>query len=170
MPVSSSSQGFALTVFFDGMCPLCRREVNLLQRLDRHRRIAWVDIAHPDFSADSAASGAAPSLAELMSELHARKPDGEWIRGVEAFRCIYAELGFGALVAITRRPGVSRALEAAYRVFARNRLRLTGRCDAQCGREPANRESGSREVVDRARANSVGASVAPQNAPRGTPR
>ena len=40
--------------FYDGDCPLCVREVNLLRRLDRKRqRIRWTDIAAPDFDAQS---------------------------------------------------------------------------------------------------------------------
>ena len=40
---------------------------------------------------------------------------------------LYAAVGLGPLVALTRLPGVSHTLDAAYRVFARNRLRWTGR-------------------------------------------
>jgi len=47
-------------------------------------------------------------------------------------------LGLGILVAPTRLPGVRQLLDVAYRWFARNRLRLTGRCDADGCRVPAN--------------------------------
>ena len=64
-----------------------------------------------------------------MAEIHARLPDGSVIRGVEVFRRLYAAVGFGPLVALTRLPGISQLLDAAYGLFAKNRLRLTGRCD-----------------------------------------
>jgi DCC1-like thiol-disulfide oxidoreductase len=38
----------ALTILYDGACPLCIREIALMQRLDRHKRIAFVDVANGD--------------------------------------------------------------------------------------------------------------------------
>lgn len=116
-------------VFFDGHCPLCMREIRLLRRLDRRQRIRFTDIAAPGF--DARAWGT--DQATLMGHIHGRLPDGQWITGVEVFRQLYAAVGLGWLVAITRLPGLSHLLDAAYEVFARNRLRLTGRrCDAMC--------------------------------------
>ena len=67
-----------------------------------------------------------------MDEIQGRLPDGNWITGVEVFRRLYTAVGFGPLVALTRLPGISHGLDAGYRVFARNRLRFTGRCEASC--------------------------------------
>jgi predicted DCC family thiol-disulfide oxidoreductase YuxK len=114
-------------VFFDGDCPLCTREIDLLRRLDRFGRIRFTDIAAPGFDP----SALSTSMDALMSRIHGRLPDGSWIEGVEVFRRLYAAVGFGPLVALTRLPGVSHALDAAYAVFAKNRLRWTGRCDAK---------------------------------------
>ncbi len=111
-------------VFFDGSCPLCRREIALLRRLERRRRILFTDIAAAGFEP----SAVSRSMDTLMGAIHGRTPDGEWVTGVEVFRRLYGTVGFGALVELTRLPGVRHALDAAYRVFAKNRLRLTGRC------------------------------------------
>lgn len=116
----------ALTLFHDGDCPLCAREVALLRRLDRAGRIRFLDIAAPDF--DAAAHG--KTLEALMGSIHARLQDGRWIQGVEVFRQLYAAVGLGPLVALTRLPGIAQALDWGYRVFARNRLRWTGRAQA----------------------------------------
>jgi predicted DCC family thiol-disulfide oxidoreductase YuxK len=49
------------------------------------------------------------------------------------FRQLYAAVGFGRLVAVSRVPGISHLLRLGYHLFAKNRLRLTGRCaDAGC--------------------------------------
>ena len=64
----------------------------------------------------------------LMDRIHGRLPDGSLIEGVEVFRQLYAAVGFRRLVAMTRLPGVDQLLTLAYQAFARNRLRLTGRC------------------------------------------
>lgn len=115
-------------VFFDGDCPLCRREIELVRRLDGRGRVTLTDIAAPGFVPPAELSHEA-----LMASIHGRLPDGTIVRGVEVFRQLYAAIGLGPLVAVTRVPPVSWALEVGYAWFARNRLRLTGRCtDATC--------------------------------------
>jgi predicted DCC family thiol-disulfide oxidoreductase YuxK len=126
MSQSSSSHEFAVEVFFDGDCPLCRREIALLRHWDRQARIRFTDIAREDF--DAAKVGI--SFESLMAEIHGRLPDGSLIQGVEVFRRLYEAVGFRWLVALTRWPGVAFLLDQAYRLFARNRLKLTGRCSA----------------------------------------
>jgi len=125
----SGGTGFDLEVFYDGDCPLCAREVRWLRRRDRGGRIRFVDIAAPGFDPREAGVPAET----LMERIHARLPDGTVIDGVEVFRRIYAAVGFPILARLSRLPVVSGLLDLAYRWFARNRLRLTGRCrDGSC--------------------------------------
>jgi len=125
-----------LDMFYDGACPLCRRETNWLRRWDRRGRLRFIDISAPDFRA----ADLGKTQEELMARLHARLPDGRWIEGVEVFRQLYAAIGLGPLVALTRMPGVAQMLEWGYTLFARNRLRLTGRCGAEGCAVPPGRE------------------------------
>lgn len=113
-------------VFFDGDCPLCVREIGALRRLDRRGRIRFTDIAATGF--DAIAATGVPHE-RLMARIHGRGEDGRLIEGVEVFRRLYAAVGFGPLVALTRLPVVSQLADAAYALFADNRLRLTGRCE-----------------------------------------
>lgn len=115
----------AFEVFFDGDCPLCRREIALLRRLDRRGAIRFTDIAAPGFDA----SDVGLAHADLMASIHGRTADGAIVEGVEVFRRLYAAVGFGPLVALSRVPPIGWLLDAGYRWFAKNRLRLTGRCD-----------------------------------------
>ena len=115
---------YQIQVFHDGACPLCMREVNLLRRMDQKQQIQFTDIAAAEFQA--VAYGLRHK--ELMAEIQGRLPDGTWVRGVEVFRRIYTALGWGRLVKLTRLPVVTGLLECVYRLFARNRLRMTGRC------------------------------------------
>jgi predicted DCC family thiol-disulfide oxidoreductase YuxK len=118
-----------IEVFFDGECPLCVREIRMLQFLDRRGRIRFSDIATPDF--DPTPLGL--SWEALMDRIHGRLADGTLVEGVEVFRRLYGAVGFGPLVALTRVPGLSHALDWAYGVFAKNRLKWTGRCvDGAC--------------------------------------
>jgi predicted DCC family thiol-disulfide oxidoreductase YuxK len=125
----TTARSFDVEVFYDGECPLCAREIRMLRRLDRRERVRFVDIAEEGFDARSVGV----SFTTLMDRVHGRLPDGTIIEGVEVFRRLYAAVGFSRLVALSRLPGVSHLLDVAYRVFAKNRLRLTGRCaDRAC--------------------------------------
>lgn len=123
-------------VFFDGDCPLCLREIRMLQRLDRDGHILFTDIAAPGFDP----SGTGREWDELMARIHGRLPDGTLVEGVEVFRRLYAAVGFRRLVSLSRLPGVRHLLELGYRFFARYRLRLTGRCSGgTCSMPPQTR-------------------------------
>lgn len=140
---ASSSEGvsasFDVEVFFDGDCPLCVREIGWLRKLDRHGRIRFTNIASPMFSPNELGK----TMDELMAEIHGRLPNGEWITGVEVFRQLYTAIGIGPLVKLTRLPGVSHGLDWGYRVFARNRLRWTGRCkDGSCSWNAVEQQAG----------------------------
>ncbi|MGB0640297.1 MAG: thiol-disulfide oxidoreductase DCC family protein [Myxococcota bacterium] len=113
-------------VFYDGDCPLCMREINMLQRLDRKKNnLRFTDISPADFDA-KAVTGLEYST--LMDEIHGRLPDGTIVTGVEVFRQLYGAVGLGWLTAPTRWPGIRQLSDAAYQAFAKNRLKLTGRC------------------------------------------
>lgn len=124
MSIQLASASHSVEVFYDGDCPLCLREIKLLKWLDRNDRIQFTDIAASDFKAQDFKK----TQVQFMDEIHGRLPDGQWIIGVEVFRQLYAAVGLGLLVWPTRLPGISHALNFGYEVFAKNRLRFTGRC------------------------------------------
>ena len=117
-------------VFYDGECPLCVKEINILRRFDRKERIIFTDISDSGFDAKEETGR---SYEELMAVLHGRTPRGEMIEGVEVLRQLYSRVGLKPFIWITRLPGISELLNLGYHVFAKNRLRLTGRCeDKEC--------------------------------------
>ena len=98
--------------------------------MDRRDRVRFTDITAETFQPAEYGK----TMNEFMDEIQGRLPDGQWIVGVEVFRQVYSALGFGILVWPTRLPLVRNVLNWGYRVFARNRLRWTGRCNEQsCG-------------------------------------
>lgn len=102
-----------LTVFFDGACPLCIREIGLLRRLDRQQRIAFEDVSPPD---------AAPSCPierrRLLARFHARLPSGEIVSGARAFTEAWSLTPWlGFLRPIGRFAPTRWLLEAIYRLF-----------------------------------------------------
>lgn len=125
---------FDVEVFYDGECPLCVREIDMLRRRDRKERIRFTDIAEDGF--DAGALGLSPNA--LMARIHGRLPDGTFIDGVEVFRRMYAAVGFARAARMSRLPGIAQLLDAAYGAFAKRRLWLTGRCEnGSCQRSPA---------------------------------
>lgn len=122
--MSDTPPTYTFEVFFDGDCPLCKREIGLIRRMDRRRRIHFTDIADPLFRPETVGK----SMDELMAQIYGRLPDGTFVTGVEVFRRLYGAIGVGPVVWVSRLPGISQMLDWSYRVFARNRLRFTGRC------------------------------------------
>ena len=122
--------GKVVEVYFDGDCPLCMREIRMLMRKDRAERIQFTDIAAAAFDAEKLGT----TYTALMARIQGRLADGTWIEGVEVFRQLYSAIGWTKLVAVSRWPVIRNVLSLGYRLFAANRLRLTGRCapDGSC--------------------------------------
>lgn len=129
--------GVDVEVFYDGDCPLCVREINLLRRWDKEQRILFSDIASAEFNPEILGI----DYSRLMAEIHGRLPDGSIITGVEVFRRLYSAVGFRWPVTLSRLPLIKQILDLGYVLFARNRLRLTGRCGSEgCKIDPTRRD------------------------------
>ena len=103
----------------------------MLQKIDRKGgRVLYTDIAEPGFDA---LDHTGVSQDDLMAEIHGRLPNGELVIGMDVFRSLYGAVGWGFVVAPTGWPVFRTFFDFAYRVFARNRLRLTGRCSSAEG-------------------------------------
>lgn len=108
-------------VFVDGHCPICRREGDFLAWMDGGRnRVLVEDLTAPDF--DVRRYGLTHD--QVMAEIHGVTWDGRVVKGMEVFRIAYSLLGLGFLTAPTGWPLIRPLADAAYKLFARNRLRL----------------------------------------------
>ena len=121
--------GHEMKLLYDGDCPFCRREIEWLKRRDCNGNLILENIASLGF--DACRYGLTHE--EVMGSLHGILPDGRVVRGAEAVRAAYGSVGLGWLVAPTRLPIVHGLLNAAYRVFARNRVRWGRLFGRQCG-------------------------------------
>ena len=107
-----------LTVWHDGSCPLCRREIALMRRLDRRGRIAFVDA-----SGDTGLS-CPLDRADLLARFHARE-NGALLSGAAAFAAMWRAIPLlRPLGLLARNRLVLAVLERAYRLFLRMRPRL----------------------------------------------
>jgi len=122
-----------LTLFYDGDCPLCRREVDWYRRRDRAGRIAWADI-----SGDARPLlGTGLAHRQALSRLYARLPNGRIVGGARAFLAVWRELpGLRLPARVLALPPFVWLLELGYRGFLLVRPWITGRrpC-AACGEE-----------------------------------
>lgn len=76
------------TVYFDGGCPVCSREIAMYQRQPGADGLRWVDVAH----CDASELGAGLSRDAAMARLHMRRADGQLISGAEAFTTLWRAL------------------------------------------------------------------------------
>jgi predicted DCC family thiol-disulfide oxidoreductase YuxK len=108
-----------LTVYFDGSCPLCRREISLYQGLPSKQLLHWVDVSTPT----ALPCGLTCELA--MRRFHVRDAQGRLYSGAEAFSVLWrCFAGWRVLGWMTAVPPLSWLAEAAYRLFLPVRPRL----------------------------------------------
>lgn len=102
----------ALTVMFDGSCPLCRREVALYQSLVPLQTVSWLDVSK------GTAGLTQTDQARYMARFHVQLEDGRQISGAAAFVALWLVMpGWHWLGRVGRLPGVTPVLELAYRGF-----------------------------------------------------
>lgn len=106
------------TVFYDGLCPICSREVRLYRTLDTCRRVKWLDIRDP-----ATLAAEAFSLQAALELLHVRDAQGKLFIGMPAHLQMWAQLPyFRHLSALLRTmPALCRVLDKAYIFFTRYR-------------------------------------------------
>ncbi len=114
-------------VFFDGGCPVCRREILHYQRLDADSNLCWLDIhTHPE-----ALRGYGLTLTETMQRMHVMESDGRLVSGVDAFIAVWRRLPHYRLLArAVALPGIYQLAGQAYSQFARWRWKR--RCSEVC--------------------------------------
>jgi predicted DCC family thiol-disulfide oxidoreductase YuxK len=106
-----------LSIWFDGACPLCRREIAMMRRLDRAKAIRFIDVA-----ADGAACPV--NRTDLLARFHALE-DGRMLSGAAAFAAMWRAIPLlRPLGLAARNPHVLAMLEWLYGRFLRVRPRL----------------------------------------------
>ncbi|MFZ9177360.1 MAG: thiol-disulfide oxidoreductase DCC family protein [Burkholderiaceae bacterium] len=106
----------SLRVFYDGACPLCRKEISVYQRADRAKALDWCDVSDPR-NAELPLSREA-----LLARFHVQRTDGQLVSGARGFIEVWRQLpGWRWLAFAAGIPGMPMAMEWAYRGFLRLR-------------------------------------------------
>lgn len=123
----ATKQKSRLTLLFDGECPLCMKEVSMLRKRSEERggTLRFVDIASESEFGDGSTFGI--DYEKAMGRIHAVRPNGKVISGVQVFRECYEAVGLGWVYTITKWKPVLWMAEKVYNVWADRRLQLTGR-------------------------------------------
>ena len=110
-----------LTVFFDGSCPLCRREIDFYKTLDVADSIYWADISQ------ELQSEVVPGLSkcDAMRRFHVMTQDGTLVSGAEGFVALWSALPrFQFLGSLGRFRSLMWLAEYGYIVFLKMRPSL----------------------------------------------
>ena len=76
------------TLYFDGACPVCSREVAMDQRQPGADGVRWVDVAQ----CEASDLGTGLTREAAMARLHLRRPDGSLVSGAQAFTALWKTL------------------------------------------------------------------------------
>lgn len=107
-----------LIVWHDGGCPLCRREIALMRRLDRRRKIEFIDVMH------SPAARCPIDRAEMLARFHVSE-NGQLLSGAAAFAAMWRAIPLlRPLGLAARSPRLLALIERLYLLFLRFRPRL----------------------------------------------
>ncbi len=124
-----------MIIFYDGHCPLCRKEMMHLKRYDKSHVIQFEDIQQDDFSQRFNEL----DWHELNNRIHVQQSDGSLLTGLDATHAAWKAVGKGWLYAPLRWPLIRPVANTAYTQFARHRYKisywLTGKqrgCDKDC--------------------------------------
>ena len=127
---NATERASPVQVFYDSLCPVCRREIAFLKRKDKAGNLQTVDFTAPDF--DPAKYGL--ELSDLVSRMYVRDANGVLHEGLDSFPIMWAAIGMGWLWWWSRLPVLRQLGLAGYALFRRLRPRFSGfrPCAADC--------------------------------------
>ena len=106
------------TVYYDGACPICTREMAQYRKAQGAERVAFVDVT----SCDAAALAPGLTREAALARMHVQTADGQIASGAAAFVALWRTLPrFTWAARIAGLPIVLPLLELGYRGFVRLR-------------------------------------------------
>jgi len=124
-----------ITVFYDGKCGLCSKEINHYRKIAPVGVFDWQDITE---SADDLKQEGI-SLAQGLKLLHAKDSNGQMHVGVDAFILIWKQLKrWRVLAVIVGLPIIRQIAKAAYRAFASWRFKRLEHCQLVAKQETSS--------------------------------
>tara|TARA_Y100000994_G_C15623481_1_gene414038 strand:+ start:287 stop:685 length:399 start_codon:yes stop_codon:yes gene_type:complete len=111
---SSTQTTRSLTVFFDGSCPICSKEINFYKMRAGADELSWVDVSDEEIPIPIQTR----SREELMARFHVLSSSGELVSGGAAFAELWASLpAFKIFGKIFKLPILRYLIDVGYDIF-----------------------------------------------------
>ncbi len=127
------NSSYRLHVFYDGVCPMCSREISHYRRLNGAEQIEWIDI----HQAAQRLQDEGLRFEDALARFHVRDAAGRWHIGANGFFALWQVLPrYRPAARIIQLLHLNRPLNALYDRFAIWRIRRQTGCDDQCRPRP----------------------------------
>ena len=104
----------SLTIFFDGSCPICSKEINFYKMRAGADELSWVDVSDEEIPIPIQTR----SREELMARFHVLSSSGELVSGGAAFAELWASLpAFKIFGKIFKLPILRYLIDVGYDIF-----------------------------------------------------
>lgn len=118
---SAGETSHALTVFYDGACPLCTAEIGFYRRRRGADRVGWVDVS--TCPTENVTTGLTRDQA--LERFHVQDADGRLITGGQAFVVLWTALpGYSWIGRLFRLRPLAWTIDRAYDRFLKWRPRV----------------------------------------------
>ncbi|MBZ0135087.1 MAG: DCC1-like thiol-disulfide oxidoreductase family protein [Planctomycetes bacterium] len=123
---TGSSERRKYLLFYDGMCPICKKSQRTVRCLDWLKRFEFADV-HDRTRAEAELPEV--TYGDMLKEMYVKRPDGKWFGGYDAFRAMAPVLPLcWPLVPFMWLPGARFIGKRVYKWVARNRYKYA-KCD-----------------------------------------
>lgn len=121
-----------ITVFYDGQCGLCSKEIHYYQRIAPSKTFDWQEISQ----SQKELTRQNISTVEALKLLHAKDGNGTLHIGVDAFIIIWKQLKYWKILArIICLPGIRELTGLVYKAFANWRFKRLEHCQLAARKE-----------------------------------
>lgn len=114
LPLVDSKVVKTCTIYFDGACPLCAKEIATYQNWRGGNQIEWIDAS----SCTEQELGTQLERSQALAKLHARDANGLLVSGAAAFVTLWSQLpALRWLTPLLRQAWMIRFLDSLYLAF-----------------------------------------------------
>ena len=110
------------TLYYDGHCPLCTKEINLLRNIHRGD-LAFEDIHNQTHYTEA-------SREKMLKMLHLQDAEGHWHIGADATVLAWSHTSYGWLFKPLRWPVIGSIVDVIYSAWAKRRYHKLYECGA----------------------------------------